>query len=72
MCVFTCRYVRINPVLNTENLDLEEAKMMVKCRTLQPEGLNLRLAFRSQDEWYRFAGWYRELRAKEARMKATD
>ena len=65
VCMCVCRYVRLKPVLNSENLDLEEAKAIVQLRTVKPEGLNPSLEFYSQEDWYTFAGWYREYRTKE-------
>ena len=60
-----CRFVRINAVINPDLLDLEYTKMMVRYRTIQPEGLNFELAFHSREHWDQFASWYKEYRIKK-------
>ena len=65
-------YIRIYPVMNPDLLNLEETKLMVKFRTVQPEGLNSELVFHSREHWYDFAAWYREFLQRKDRKKPSQ
>ena len=67
-CLSLCRYLRVYPVSNPEKLNLEQAKVIVKLRTVQPEGLNPSLEFHCREDWYEFAAWCREHRTKVATL----
>jgi hypothetical protein len=57
-------YVRLIAVQNPDRLDLEQAKMIARMRSVQPEGLNPKFEFSSREDWYEFAAWYKDHHSK--------
>ena len=54
---------------NSQQLDYEWARNIIRCDSLQPRGLNELFVLHSESEWTNFCQWYTEFRKKKALEK---